>query len=350
MHQTGAASATGDWGVVWSKKGLTTAGHNGVYTLTKLKVDTSGEHHFAFTFNDYKGSGCSSSGYINFALYMSFKFSEYAEAHGLQFDVNEKVKETEKGGEGAVGDGDALVCWASGDISATLRAPGVQDSATANVPASYSDGPIIKGNDLQIAIIIESTGLYNDISHHSYTIRDRGNYSITVENMYVDTGNRDCLVLNLLFHINKTGNYNIIIDLTWDDNDIYSKTFIFNFNAISPEDAIGGVDKEPTYEFTDVTQNIDSFIPSSAIWGIILEGEVADKISVILTIVTSIGMIVSVIIPAVLGVKYMLGSIEEKAEYKQGIGTYLIGCCVLFGVCTIVKILMSVGTSINNSM
>ena len=76
----------------------------------------------------------------------------------------------------------------------------------------------------------------------------------------------------------------------------------------------------------------------------------ADKISVILTIVTSIGMIVSVIIPAVLGVKYMLGSIEEKAEYKQGIGTYLIGCCVLFGVCTIVKILMSVGTSINNSM
>lgn len=45
----------------------------------------------------------------------------------------------------------------------------------------------------------------------------------------------------------------------------------------------------------------------------------------ILAIVTNVGMILAVIIVAVLGVKYMMGSTEEKAEYKKSMIPYVVG-------------------------
>ena len=49
----------------------------------------------------------------------------------------------------------------------------------------------------------------------------------------------------------------------------------------------------------------------------------------------TIGIILSVIILAILGIKYILGSVEEKAEYKNDIIPYLIGAALLFGISTI---------------
>ena len=37
----------------------------------------------------------------------------------------------------------------------------------------------------------------------------------------------------------------------------------------------------------------------------------------------------------VIGIKYMTGSIEEKASYKKSMMPYLIGCILLFGASTI---------------
>ena len=44
----------------------------------------------------------------------------------------------------------------------------------------------------------------------------------------------------------------------------------------------------------------------------------------------------------------MLGSVEEKAEYKKDLLPYFIGSILLFGICTIVKVLQTLGESINN--
>ena len=51
--------------------------------------------------------------------------------------------------------------------------------------------------------------------------------------------------------------------------------------------------------------------------------------------------------PAVLGVKFMIGSIEEKAEYKQSLVPYLIGSMLLFAICTVVKVLQEIGKRMN---
>lgn len=44
----------------------------------------------------------------------------------------------------------------------------------------------------------------------------------------------------------------------------------------------------------------------------------------------------------------MLGSVEEKAEYKKDLVPYVVGAFLLFGIGTILKIIISIGNSINN--
>ena len=49
--------------------------------------------------------------------------------------------------------------------------------------------------------------------------------------------------------------------------------------------------------------------------------------------------ILAVIILIVLGVKYMMGSAEEKAEYKKTLLPYFIGALFVFGagaICTVI--------------
>lgn len=55
----------------------------------------------------------------------------------------------------------------------------------------------------------------------------------------------------------------------------------------------------------------------------------------ILSAVTTAGIVLSVIMLAVLGVKYMMGSAEEKAEYKKSMMPYLIGAVLIFAASTI---------------
>ena len=55
----------------------------------------------------------------------------------------------------------------------------------------------------------------------------------------------------------------------------------------------------------------------------------------IVTILTTIGIIASVIVLIVLGIKYMMGSAEEKAEYKKTLLPYIIGAAFVFAASTI---------------
>lgn len=70
--------------------------------------------------------------------------------------------------------------------------------------------------------------------------------------------------------------------------------------------------------------------------------------TIILTMVTDIGMVIAVIIIAILGLKYMLGSIEEKVEYKKDMIPFLVGAGLLFGILAIIKVLMQWGEQITN--
>lgn len=55
----------------------------------------------------------------------------------------------------------------------------------------------------------------------------------------------------------------------------------------------------------------------------------------ILGIVRVIGIFASVGTLMVLGIKYMMGSVEEKAEYKKSFKAYIIGAVLVFSIATI---------------
>ena len=78
------------------------------------------------------------------------------------------------------------------------------------------------------------------------------------------------------------------------------------------------------------------------------ETELVEMTRTILGIVNTVGIVASVIILMVVGIKYMTGSIEEKAEYKKTASAYVLGAMLLFGITTIANILYQIGTSRNS--
>lgn len=62
----------------------------------------------------------------------------------------------------------------------------------------------------------------------------------------------------------------------------------------------------------------------------------------IIGVVQIIGSVSSVIALIIIGIKYVTGSVEEKAEYKQTLKPYLIGAVLLFGITNILGIVIDI--------
>ena len=52
-------------------------------------------------------------------------------------------------------------------------------------------------------------------------------------------------------------------------------------------------------------------------------------------IIQVVGVVIAVLVLMVLGVKYMMGSAEEKAEYKKTMIPYIVGAILIFAAATI---------------
>lgn len=66
----------------------------------------------------------------------------------------------------------------------------------------------------------------------------------------------------------------------------------------------------------------------------------------IVQIISTIGSILSVIVIIVLGIKYMMGSVEEKATYKRTLLPFLIGAAFIFAASTIASIVYNVAINL----
>ena len=64
---------------------------------------------------------------------------------------------------------------------------------------------------------------------------------------------------------------------------------------------------------------------------------ITDKAGVILGAVRNVGVVVSVITLMLIGVKYMFGSVEERADYKKTLGPYFIGFIFMMSITSIVS-------------
>lgn len=58
--------------------------------------------------------------------------------------------------------------------------------------------------------------------------------------------------------------------------------------------------------------------------------KVKDSAGQILGVIRTIGVILSVVMLIAIGIKYLMGSVEEKAEYKRTLMPYIIGAFIVF--------------------
>lgn len=76
------------------------------------------------------------------------------------------------------------------------------------------------------------------------------------------------------------------------------------------------------------------------------EEQLSSMVDFLYNLLLGIGIVAAVIVGTILGIKYMIGSVEEKAEYKETLFAYLISCVVVFGAFGIWKIAILVLSSV----
>ena len=66
----------------------------------------------------------------------------------------------------------------------------------------------------------------------------------------------------------------------------------------------------------------------------------------LINVISIIGSAAAIITLIVLGIKYMMGSAEEKAEYKKTMIPYLVGAILIFGASAITKVVVGLAQGI----
>ena len=62
----------------------------------------------------------------------------------------------------------------------------------------------------------------------------------------------------------------------------------------------------------------------------------------ILRIIRNCGAIASIVVMSIIGLKYMLASLDEKANYKENMIPYIVGCALLATCTTIPSIIYNI--------
>lgn len=96
-----------------------------------------------------------------------------------------------------------------------------------------------------------------------------------------------------------------------------------------------------TSKQVDVVENPDSYKPKTDD-----SAKLKSTGKKILAIINIVGVVVSVVALGIIGLRYMFGSLEEKAHYKETMVPYIIGLVMLGGITTIVNIIYNIASNI----
>lgn len=69
----------------------------------------------------------------------------------------------------------------------------------------------------------------------------------------------------------------------------------------------------------------------------------------IVTIIQVVGIVIAVIVLLIIGIKYMMGSASEKAEYKKTMIPYIVGAVLIFAGTSLVRVIYSLSTSVSTN-
>ncbi len=101
------------------------------------------------------------------------------------------------------------------------------------------------------------------------------------------------------------------------------------------------------FPLTDILHAGQNFIDEGKSQdGVINPGQLRDSSNLIYNILLGIGVILSVLVGAMLGIKIMWGSIEQQTKAKEALMPYVIGCVLIFGAFGIWKLAVTIFSQI----
>lgn len=98
----------------------------------------------------------------------------------------------------------------------------------------------------------------------------------------------------------------------------------------------------PVKVFSSWENDADNFLKSAGSGITVDMNQLTSASDEIYNTLTSIGMIVAVIVGMILGITYMMTGAVDKANVKESIMPYLLGCIVIFGAFGIWKLVINV--------
>lgn len=109
----------------------------------------------------------------------------------------------------------------------------------------------------------------------------------------------------------------------------------FNINKVQADD------------ISDVITGGDNFLKAGKSEDVSIdEQKLKNTSNMVYNILLIVGMSAAVIIAGILGIKFMIGSVEEKAQIKDALIPFIIGCIVIFGAFGFWKIFVTIGNNL----
>ena len=96
----------------------------------------------------------------------------------------------------------------------------------------------------------------------------------------------------------------------------------------------------------DVMSEADAFISQGEAASDIDKDLLGESSNMLYNLLLGIGIIAAVGVGIALGIKYMVGSIDERAELKQALLGYVVSCVVIFGAFGIWKLVINILSSL----
>lgn len=126
-----------------------------------------------------------------------------------------------------------------------------------------------------------------------------------------------------------------------------SKILIIIFLILVINMIFFNINKVQADGISDVITGGDSFLEAGKSEDVSIDKtKLQDTSNVIYNILLLAGMVAAVVISGILGIKFMIGSAEEKAQIKDALVPFIIGCIVVFGAFGIWKIFINIGKNL----
>ena len=88
----------------------------------------------------------------------------------------------------------------------------------------------------------------------------------------------------------------------------------------------------PIVSNADINIDPGDFEPT----GITGADDFVSKANIIIGVIQAVGSIIAIIVLIIIGLRYMMAGVEEKADYKSTMIPYIVGCVLLFVISNLV--------------